>query len=171
MDVKEMPRLSEVSHVEVGYDPEFEKHWWIVMQVIWTVLSLGMIVGVIGWFGRGPAAKAEVQSGPLIIHYDKLLRYKTPSQLRIEASGPASGTLRIELSGSCARKGQVSRVMPQPASSQPLDPGAIYDFPGVGSGNRTEVTISLEPGGIGPASCRVATGDGAAVNLHQFIFP
>ena len=90
---------------------------------------------------------------------------------RIELAGRDGGNLRISLRGNCFQKAQVSRVTPEPMSSVPLDPGAIYIFPVTAASGRMDVTISLEPGAIGPATCRVARADAEAIDLHQFILP
>jgi hypothetical protein len=62
-------------------------------------------------------------------------------------------------------------MTPQPIWSRPLDPGAVYGFPTAGAGTRMNVMLSLEPGRIGPARCRIETVGERSLNIRQFILP
>jgi|SRR5579871_1656810 len=164
-----MQQLSQVSRVDVGFDPEFENRWWAIIRIIWFMLAVFTAAGIAGIFGRGAFSPAVTRSGDLTVHYDKRLRFKTPSQIRIEATAQRP-ILQLEVGRPCFQATQVTRIAPPPESSQPLHPGAVYRFPEPASGPAA-VMLSLEPGAFGPTTFHITVGAGGSVEIHQFIFP
>src|SRR5436309_1257062 len=84
--------LSKVNNeLDVGSDLEFQKRWWRFENIIWWAFTIVILLDLAGAFGRGPLAKAQWKSsdGNVMIKYDRVERYSTPSIMTIEA-GPAA---------------------------------------------------------------------------------
>src|SRR5690606_42049710 len=69
-------------------DMAFQRRTWLVERTGWIVLGVILIVALLGYFGgAGPAASTQTASedGNLSMRYERFLRLRTPTQLRIEA--------------------------------------------------------------------------------------
>ena len=53
--------------VAVGSDLDFQRKWWRFERVLWTVLTLIVILDALGFFGRGWFAKAHAAGSPLSV--------------------------------------------------------------------------------------------------------
>jgi hypothetical protein len=165
-----METVRQVDGVEVGFDPGFEDRWWAAMKSIWGIMTLLVCVGLTGLLGRGPLNMARSQSGNLEARYERMLRFKSPSQIELEVASDRKGALDLRFEGSCFRDGGVRSVVPQPLASAPLPEGAVFRFPEVLTERNPVVRVALEPSAVGPLNCRISSA-GSVVRIHQFILP
>jgi hypothetical protein len=162
--------LSEIGGVEVGHDRGFEQKWWTFMQSVWTGMALLVIVGLTGALGRGPLNNVSARSGSLSARYERLMRFKTPSEIRLEVASPPSGQFSVEIRGSCFQKSGVRSLTPEPIAAQPLTQGAVYTFPGPAKPTPATIAVAFEPGSVGPVDCHISAGTDA-LSIRQFILP
>ena len=164
-----MDRIVGVRGVEVGYDHDFEERWVRIVRIVWLLLALFLAAGVAGLLGKGPVANSVARNANLVVHYEKLLRFKTPSYMRLETAVPGPDALEMRVTGTCSRVLQISQVIPPPVASQVLQQGAAYNFKAPSAGD-VDVVFGVQPQKLGPAVCRIEAGN-AAVELHQFVLP
>src|SRR5947209_496293 len=116
-----MTRLSVDNGVETGFDPSFEDRWWRFMKGTRTAFALLMIVGVSGLFGRGPLSKTSAYTDHgLQVEYERMIRFKTPSQVKVRFPAQANRPITLAISGTCYEKGRISRQVPEPEASHPI---------------------------------------------------
>src|ERR1700761_999470 len=91
-----MPTQTETNPVEdtvpkidgelaVGSDLEFQRKWWRFSSFIWKFFALVIVADLFGCFGRGPLAHAtaETPDKTLVVNYERIERFSTPSILRV----------------------------------------------------------------------------------------
>ena len=62
----EVPKVDNA--VAVGEDLRFQERWWTFERVVWSIFSLILLADVLGVFGRGWLAKAELNNGNSGMH-------------------------------------------------------------------------------------------------------
>src|SRR4051812_16139311 len=79
--------LSETDGIETGFDETFERKWIRFEHVVWGVMIVVVIAGLIGGLGRGPAARAQAGVPPILIEYERIVRYQTPTEITVRSAG------------------------------------------------------------------------------------
>ncbi len=84
-----VPKVDD--EVAVGEDLEFQRRWWRFERIVWIFFTLLIVCDLLGLFGRGPLAKAQLHSsdGALNVRYERIERTGTPSMMVIQF-GPAA---------------------------------------------------------------------------------
>jgi len=72
--VREEPISKVNDEIEVGADLEFQKRWWRFENIVWWVFTCIIVLDVIGAFGHGWLAGAEMKSrdGSVDVKYDRI---------------------------------------------------------------------------------------------------
>jgi hypothetical protein len=157
-----MPTSSKTSPVEdtvalvnneiaVGEDLDFQRRWWRFEHILWVVLIAILALNASGALGRGYLAKATAQTkdGSMVVTYERIERFKTPSIITIQFGPTAlqNGKLILWTSDSLVKDLGAQRVIPQPLDSVIGEGGLRYVF------NATPgpslVQFALEPGKVG----------------------
>jgi hypothetical protein len=157
-----MPTSSKTSPVEdsvplvnnevaVGEDLEFQRRWWRFENILWLVLIAILALNVTGLLGRGYLAKGTAQTkvGSMVVKYERIERFKTPSILTIQF-GPSAlqnGKLTLWTSDSLVKDLGAQRIIPQPLVSVIGEGGLKYVFDA--TQGPSLVQFALEPGKIG----------------------
>lgn len=137
----------------VGADLEFQRRWWRLERAVWWCFGVLVVLDVMGCFGRGPLAKAEMRTADssLTIKYERIERLGTPSLMTIQF-GPNTihdGKVQLLVSQSLVAELGNQRVIPQPAISRIGDSKILYTFPA--SVLPATVQLGLEPAKAGIA--------------------
>ena len=87
--VDRIPRVDDA--VSVGEDLDFQRRWWRFEKAAWLLLAVVLIADALGAFGRGWLAQAELTAadGSMCVHYERVERTGTPSEMTIEF-GPSA---------------------------------------------------------------------------------
>ena len=133
--------------VAVGEDLAFQERWWTFERVIWSFFLLVVLADVLGVFGRGWLAKAELhgESTGMDVKYERVERAMTPSIMTIDfqASAIHGGKVELFVSDSLIKELGTQRVVPQPERSVVGNGGITYTFPA--SGLPAQVQFATEP--------------------------
>lgn len=166
----EVPKVDNA--IAVGEDLRFQERWWGFERVVWVFFSLILLADVLGVFGRGWLAKAELKNPESAMHvkYERVERAMTPSVVSIQFDSQAvrNGSVQLYVSNSMVKDLGESRVIPQPEHSTIGDGGILYTFPAQGRDPLT-VQLELQPSfpGIHPFTLQVpgmaATGSRVVV--------
>ena len=140
---KEVPKVDNA--VAVGEDLRVQERWWTFERVVWIVFAVILLADVLGVFGRGWLAKAELKNpeSGIEVKYERVQRAMTPSVVSIQFSPAAvhNGNVELYVSDSLVKDLGESRVIPQPEHSTIGDGGVLYSFPTQG---REPLNVSLE---------------------------
>ncbi len=117
----------------VGEDLHFQRKWWRFEKGVWIVFLVIVLLDIAGVFGRGPAANARgrTQGGMMVVDYERIERFSTPSILTIHF-GPSAvrdgKKIQLWVSDSLVHQFGNQRIVPQPASSVIGNGGILYTF-------------------------------------------
>lgn len=140
---EEVPKVDNA--IAVGEDLQFQERWWTFERVVWIIFSLILVADVLGVFGRGWLAKAELKNPNSGMHvkYERVERAMTPSvfSIQFDPSAVHNGSVQLYVSDSMVKDLGESRVIPEPEHSIVGDGGILYDFPTQG---REPLTVQLE---------------------------
>lgn len=137
--------------VAVGEDLEFQERWWTFERFIWGFFVLVLIADVLGVFGNGWLAKAEIKQpgAGMLVKYERVERTGSPSKLTVQF-GPdavANGKVLLFTSDSIVKNLGAQRIIPQPETSAVTKDGLLYTFP---AGRQPgEVSFELQPASPG----------------------
>lgn len=138
--------------VAVGADLEFQKRWWVFEKVVWLAFTVVILLDVLGFFGRGPVASAQLRTadGSVQVDYDRIAPYETPSTLRIRFTTAAvrHGKIQLWVSDSMVKELGAQRVIPQPAASMLDQGGILYSFPAASVPDWIEFALQPKKPGI-----------------------
>jgi hypothetical protein len=120
------------NELAVGEDLEFQRKWWRFEKAIWVLFILILVLDLAGVFGRGPVAKAHVitPGGAMIVDYERIERFSTPSILTIHF-GPSAvhdGKIQLWVSDTITKSLGNQRIVPQPVTSTIGNGGILYTF-------------------------------------------
>jgi hypothetical protein len=140
----EVPKVDNA--VSIGEDLQFQERWWKFERLVWGFFVLVLLADVLGLFGRGWLAKAQLKepNSGMVVDYERVERASTPSIMRIDFGPDAvvNHQLQLFVSESLVKELGTQRVVPQPEHSSIGDDGITYTFPA--QGGKTEVQFALE---------------------------
>ena len=145
----EVPKIDDA--IAVGEDLQFQEKWWTFERAIWSVFVLILIADVLGVFGNGWLAKAQIrqpESG-MFVKYERVERTGSPSKLEVQFGPDAvsDGKVKLFVSDSVVKDLGAQRVIPQPEISAVTKDGLVYTFPAAGQPG--DVAFELEPSAPG----------------------
>lgn len=159
--------------IAVGTDIAFERKWWRLEKVVWTVMALLLVAGLSGAMGRGPLAKVNTQTpdNSLQMQYERFERYKTPSTLGLTLTGSAIQNHRalVWVSESLLKSLGTQRISPEPAVSEPGDNRTLYAFPA--EDGEAKLQFTLEPGQPGIFDIAVGVVHGPELHRQVIVWP
>lgn len=163
--------ISKVNdEVAVGSDLEFQRKWWRFTRALWIVFAGLVVADLLGCFGRGPLAKAQVRTpdGTMDIKYERIERFSTPSILRVQFGSSAirDGKIQLWVSDTLVKPLGNQRVIPQPLTSVEDRGGILYTFPVTTP--PASVAFALEPisPGIYETSLQVPGAEKVTVRIY-----
>lgn len=159
--------------VAVGEDLGFQRKWWNFERVAWIVLTIVLILDLLGAFGRGYLAHAEAHAGDgsIVVKYEHIERFKTPSILTVKL-GPTAvhdGKVKLWTSESLVTDLGAQRVIPQPQVSVVGNGGTLYTFEA--TRDPMSVEFALEPGKIGSFPLTLGVEGLERIKLDIFVMP
>lgn len=159
--------------VAVGSDLEFQHKWWRFTHWMWIGFACIVIADLLGCFGRGPLAKAEVRAkdGTMDVKYERIERYSTPSLMRVRF-GPGAvrdGKIQLWVAESLVQPLGNQRVIPQPWTSVEDHGGILYTFPA--NALRASVEFALEPVSPGIHDTSLQVPGAEKINLRIYVMP
>ena len=159
--------------ISVGEDLQFQEKWWKFENLVWSFFALLLVLDLLGVFGRGWLAKAEMTAADNSIHvkYERIERTMTPSVLRVEFGPTAAqdGKFKLYVSKSLIQVLGNARVAPQPETSEIGTDGYTYTFP-AGS-LPASVNFSLEPTGPGVYHFTIGVPGRAMIERRVVVVP
>lgn len=159
-----MPVDSHISKVNdeiaVGADLDFQRRWWRFETAVWLLFTAILILDLIGLFGRGPLAKAHVETADhsVRITYERIERFSTPSTLTVhfDPSSVHDGKTQIWVSDSVVKELGNQRVVPEPLSAALDHDGVLYTFAAAPVPDSVQFSLQPRNPGVYRFAVRVA---------------
>ena len=166
-----VPKVDDT--IAVGEDLDFQRRWWKLEKVIWSIFVLILIADLSGALGRGPLANAKAQTsdGTLHVKYERIQRENTSSIMTVLPGAAAihNGQFQLFVSDSILKQFGAQRIIPQPATSTVGGGGVTYTFPAT----TTPMTVQFElkPSFIGAHPFTLAVPGSEAIQAKSFVLP
>ncbi len=160
------------NELAVGENLEFQRKWWRFEKVAWICFVLIVLLDIAGVFGRGPAAKAHVatRGGTMVVDYERIERFSTPSILTIHfnASAVHDGKIQVWVGDSVTNQLGNQRIVPQPLTSTIGNGGILYTF--LSTPLPDSISFALQPAnpGISHFQLRIPGARLAGQPLDEF---
>jgi hypothetical protein len=159
--------------IAVGSDLDFQRRWWRFERILWSVLTVIVILDALGFFGRGWFAKAEANTadGSMHIQYERIERFGAPSLLTIHfgQSAVRNGAIELWASDSLLHELGTQRVIPQADRSQLDGRGIVYRW--IAAPQPDSIQFSMQPAKVGVAWLTLRAAGGDEMRLKIIIFP
>lgn len=166
-----VPKVNE--ELAVGSDLEFQHRWQSMERIVWIVLIVFLLLSLAGFFGRGPVAKATAVAADksMVVKYEWVERYSTPSVLTVLVDGSAVHNEAVQLwaSETLVKPLGNQRVVPQPAKSQIGNGGVLYTFPA--SSGPGSIEFQTQPSKLGHTSLKLQVVGHSMVELNIYVVP
>lgn len=166
-----VPKIN--NELAVGSDVEFQHRWQHLERAAWIVLTLFLVLSIAGVFGRGPVANASAQASDrsMVVKYERIQRFGTPSVLTIQLHPSAIRDRKVQLwvSESLTKPLGTQRVVPQPLQSEIGGGGILYTFPA--STSPASVEFQTQPSRIGLTNLTLQIPGRSAVPVKIFVVP
>ena len=165
---------NEERSLHAGDDQAFEQIWWRVEVGIWIFLCLLIGVATTGVLGRGPLAKGMARSpdGRLVVEYERIGRYKTPSSMKVQISPEEikDGMASLWVNNAIVNQMGLQRVVPEPGRAEPGPNGVTYTWPLSTTANTFVVRLDLQPDKPGIFQQEIETR-GRHISVRSVTFP
>jgi hypothetical protein len=166
--------VQRAGDLEISEDHDFQRKSWAVQRYCWAVMALVVLLGLLGLFGAGPLSKTSAgkEGSPLVLHYERFGRFRSPSTLVADLRpGTAGVEARLWLSSELLAGMQIEDIEPQPERVEAGPDQSALVFRLVAPGTPTRVTMSIRPETLGQIKGRISVDDAPAVRFAQFIYP
>jgi hypothetical protein len=166
-----VPKVND--ELAVGSDLEFQHRWESLENVIWIFLVTFLVLSLLGFFGRGPMAKAKVKApdGSMEVQYERFERFSTPSVMTVRIAPTATHDGKVELwvGEALVKPLGNQRVIPQPDKSQLGNGGVLYAFPA--SEGQASIEFQMQPSKIGKTELKLRVPGYSELDLNIYVFP
>jgi hypothetical protein len=161
--------------LESGTNMDFQRRWWALERALHVLITLLLLAGAAGLFGRGPLSTtaAGERGGPLWAEYERFARFRTPTMLTVHL-GPQllhGGRVAMRITGPINERLPISRIVPQPVAASPIADGQLLTFPIASPADSVSIHLALEPGRVGPSHGTVSVEGAAPLPVSQFVYP
>lgn len=158
---------------EICEDMRFQRKQWLVQRCGWLIMSVIVLAGLLGVFGKGPLSRSVVEGDGLEVEHQRFLRAYAPSALTVvaDARHAADGLLRLWLNGDFVRHVQFNQIMPLPQASHTDADKLVFTFLVARDAETARITFSFQPEQMGSFSGNLGIVGGPRVDLSSFVYP
>ncbi len=161
--------------LEIEQDLGHERRAWRVQQAGRWLVLLGVLAGLAGLAGTGPASwtHAEAPGGAFRLEYERFARYTAPTALtvRLAPGAVTAPTARLWVDRAYLERLRIESVVPEPEKMTAGDDRLILDLPLTHPGAAATVTLHFQGQRVGPAAGRLGLVGGPELDFQQFFFP
>lgn len=162
-----------VGSIEVDQDLDHVRRLWRVQRIGWGVMSLVVLAGLLGLFGRGPLADGHAQASGLTIDYERFARHGATSVLEAEVEPQAQrgDSVKLWVSRDYLDGVELERVIPEPGSVETRENLVLFSFATADRSRPTRITLHMRPQAHWSREVRAGIDGGSALSFRQFIYP
>jgi hypothetical protein len=146
---------------------------WRAQCAAWCVLLLFLAAAVLGYFGVGPAERAEV-SGPggVRVQHSRFQRMTRTAPLELRLANAATDQVQVALERAYLDRFEITGITPEPESSTATAGQVLFGFRAV-PGQPFTARFLLRPaeGTYGRTAGNVVVAGAGEVRISQWIWP
>lgn len=154
--------------IDLDNDPAFQRMFWQVERIGWTLMGLAVLGALLGFFGDGPLSTKTVEAEQLTVETQRFLRLESPFDLRAEIV-PQEDVTAVWLDQVLLKHVRLENVVPEPVQTLTASGRVLYVFPA--SDDALRVTFRLVPQRAGALRGAIGLSPGPSVPLSSFVYP
>lgn len=154
----------------MGESTVFMRRNWQVQRAGWLLMSLAVLLGLAGLFGRGPLTRRDASAPGLSLQYQRVLRLEATESLEFTLEAGRAGEAGLELDAGFVSRTEIERIIPEPREISVSPEGHRLSFPAAGTGP-VAVRLLFVPKKLGRLRARFGTPGGAALPVAFFVLP
>lgn len=161
--------------LDLDQDLKFQRREWLFQRVGWLLWVALIVAGLAGLVGPGPLSSntAATPDGRLVVNYNRYVHRHHPTQfkLTIQPESEQDESVRLHVSQPLLERIQISRIEPEPASSQLTADGVWYEFNCEPGTKTLQAVFHLEHGEIGRGTGQLQLTGDQPLNASFFVYP
>jgi hypothetical protein len=161
--------------LDLDQDLKFQRREWRVQRVGWLLWAVLILAALAGLVGPGPLSSntAATSDGRLVLKYNRFVHrhHQTEFELTMQPESEQDESIRLRLSQPLLQRIQISRIEPEPASSQLTADGVWYEFNCKPGSKSLQAVFRLEHDKIGRGTCQLQLADDQPLNASFFVYP
>jgi hypothetical protein len=170
-----MSNIKRIGDLDIDQDMDLQQKDWKLQHAGRFVMLALVLAALLGVFGRGWLAKAEVggREEPMRMEYDRIARHRSSSALRFHLSPRASenGKARLWLKREYIEGVNIETISPEPDTVEADKDGLIYEFVVAAPAQPTLVVFHIKPDDIGARSGAAGLMGQQRHPFTQFVLP
>jgi hypothetical protein len=170
-----MSEPKQVGDIQVNQDLNFQHKAWLVQRAGWILMTLALIAGLAGFFGDGPASRAQAGGigVPVSAEYDRFTRLQMPSRItfRLEEGSVQDGKAHLWISRELEEGMKVIMIQPPADSVKTSQNGLEYLFEVGDTGFPAFVILSYWPERTGYHQGSIGSSSQNAIPIWQLVLP
>lgn len=148
----------------------FMRRNWQVQRAGWLLMTLVVLLGLAGLFGRGPLTRRDASAPGLSLQYQRVLRLEATESLEFTLEARPAGEAGLELDAGFVSRTEIQRIIPEPREISVSPEGHRLSFPASGTGS-VAVRLLFVPKKLGRLRARFGTPGGTALPVSFFVLP
>jgi len=150
----------------------WQERFWSIQRLAWILMLLILVSAVLGATGSGgPLATGHVDVAGGVVHYPRIARWQTTSELTVELPSQAQGPTDVQLSKDLLEVFSVESMSPLPREASTTPAGHRYTFDVNGDRRKTIVFFLRPMRAALPSRGKVTVGNGPSATLNFVILP
>ena len=152
-------------------DPRFMRGEWLTQRLGWGFVALLVLAGLLGVFGDGPLARAEVAGPTALIEFDRFTRRASDSEWKITpTAASADGKMSVMVSAAFAQSFEIKDVLPPPASARLESDRWRYEFDATRLAG-APIVFHIRAQHAGRHTGEIQVGAAAPLLVSQLVYP
>ncbi|MGQ0815806.1 MAG: hypothetical protein ACT4O1_15330 [Gemmatimonadota bacterium] len=167
-----MSDVREVDHIHINEDLAFLRKDWRVQRIGWVVVALIILLGLVGVFGRGPAAHKQIgDPRTLAASFDGVVRHGALTEVTVTVGDfQPDSVFRLFLSGEYLRSFEIVDIIPEPSAAGLSGHFVFYEFRRTTRGP-VNVVFHINPDGYWQQVGRIGLAGTGPLRFSQFVLP
>lgn|SRR5688572_24056408 len=155
----------------VETDLVFMRAEWLIQRIGWGLVAMLVLAGLLGVFGDGPLARAQVAGPTALIEFDRFTRRASDSEWKIIPKGAsADGKVSVMVSAPFAESFEITDVLPPPASARLESDHWRFEFDATRLAG-APIVFHVRAQHAGRHAGEIQVGAGAPLLVSQLVYP
>lgn len=142
----------------------------VAQKIGWVLLALFVLAGAAGAFGSGALTRASLQRDGVRVDYDRVLRARAPSELRIAIQRASPARVELAVEQPEPERIEIRELFPAPERQRAARRGPIYQLE-TGGDAPPVVALRILPRRPGSSELRLRLDGSPPLVIRQHVLP
>jgi hypothetical protein len=138
-------------------------------KIGWSLLAVFVGAGAAGALGNGPLSRVSLSHGDVRIEYERVLRMRAPTELRVSVAQGAPARLEVAVESANPSDIELEGVVPEPLHTRASERGPVYEL--ATHDGAIRFALRAVPRRLGYTETRLSIGAAEPVAIRQLVLP